>query len=129
KGFIKPIVKDSAAAANDGLRRFRRISGAWRPGKTKARSKVILAAYIALILVAQAITQSQIRTYAPIVLPVNTKINLRDCGRKIAGVNTELGRAAAEFTNAVGSCTRTTERQLRSTQTVLLNQQRAPIAI
>src|SRR2546421_9795812 len=129
KVFAEPVVKDSAAAADNGLRRFRRISGAWRPRKTKARSKVVLAAYVALILVTQAITQSQIWTYAPIILSVNTKINLRDRGRKIAGVNTELGRAAAEFTDAVGSCTRTTERQLDSTQTVSLYQQRAPVAI
>ena len=93
--FAKAIVKDARARPNYSFRRFGRISRTRRPRECKAGCKVELTARVVLYFIAQAETESQIRTIAPIVLDVRFNIELADAGQRAARINTELGRASA----------------------------------
>src|SRR5581483_1412337 len=99
--FAETVVEDSAAAANDGLRRLCRIGRTGRPGKADARRKIELAVNVRLVLVPQAVAQHKVRPDAPVVLSVEANISLRNLGRRIAGIDAELRSAATQPTNAV----------------------------
>src|ERR1041384_4239530 len=78
RALTESIVEDAAAAANDSLRRTRRIGCSRRPGKAHARSKIEFAGDVGLVLVTQAVAEGKIWTQAPIVLPIESEVRLRD---------------------------------------------------
>src|SRR5207253_11382965 len=98
-GFVESVVENPASAANHSLRRMRTITGRRRPGKRQSRRKVRRAVSICLILVSQSITEGSIWTNLPLVLSIDTAIDLRNGRQRISRLDAELRSAAAKRAN------------------------------
>ena len=76
--WAETVIEDSGATPNHSLRGMRSIIRRGRPGESNARRKICRTVSVGLILVSQSITEQQVRTHLPIILPVEADIDLRD---------------------------------------------------
>src|SRR6266567_7048229 len=97
--LVKAVVENSCPDADHSLWRPRAGRRSRRPGHCQPRRKIKLAAGVVLNFISQAVAESEIRFVAPVILYVRLDIELADRGQRIAGVDAELGRAAASRAN------------------------------
>ena len=87
--LLKAIVKNAEASAENNLGRSTFASDA--PGKTQTRRPVRMVLNTGLTFEAQAVTQSNVRTHFPIVLIIETSIEISHHQRRLAQRVGELG--------------------------------------
>ena len=83
-----------------------------------------------MILVTQAVTESEVWPNAPVILPVKTDIHLGNGSFGITGVDAELRSAAAQSASAISyGNSRAAKSLLRRGKPALLHEQRAAITL
>src|SRR5256885_12144805 len=89
-----------------------------------------MAVSIRLVLVTNAVAEREVRPYAPVILPVNTDVSLRNGAVRISLRDAEARRATAEQTNTiVDRYTVAAESLLRAGKPILLNQGSTAISV
>src|SRR5215471_1176381 len=89
-----------------------------------------MALGVRLILVANAVAESKVRSHAPVILPIDADVGLRNVGQGIPLIDAELGSATAKQANAIvqrDGCSAVS--LLRGGDPLLLHQHRAAITI
>ena len=101
QALIDAVVEHAEAAADHGL--LPAVLGASRrPGETDARREIAMIGDVGLPFIAQAVAQGEVGAHAPVVLREDAEIVLDDARIRIAGIDIELRRAAAQLADLGG---------------------------